>query len=85
MYIAFILWGSLGLILSLYSLLDIALGRGSTGTSAYVSALALIWIGGMLFFALGAILNLMKGATLKLTNRAENSKPVHRPRRQKSR
>jgi hypothetical protein len=48
----FYVWGVLGLLCNLVALLSL-LSPGSigVGTSAYNSALTLIWIGGMIFFA----------------------------------
>jgi hypothetical protein len=53
----FVVWGGFGLFANLFlgigSLLAPSVG---VGTSAYVSAMALVWIGGMLFFGLGSLL-----------------------------
>jgi hypothetical protein len=63
MQVAFMIWGILGLLGSLFMFFDLIFPLTvGVGTSAYVSAMVLIWIGGMLFFALGAILNVMNQA-----------------------
>ncbi len=48
----FYVWGVLGLIFNLIALLTLlSPGSVGVGTSAFNSALTLIWIGGMIFFA----------------------------------
>jgi hypothetical protein len=77
MQVAFMIWGILGLILSLFSLIGIVFSlEVGVGTSAYVSALVLIWIGGMLFFALGAIMNLMNRAQAAADDRSKWNVPA---------
>jgi hypothetical protein len=53
---AFVIWGFLGFIAN--SIIHIGLFSGSVGvgTSTWASAVALMWIGGMIFFGLGAII-----------------------------
>lgn len=53
--ILFWLWGIVGLLLNAGSLLGLT-GSIGVGTSAYLAASALIWIGGMILFGLGALL-----------------------------
>jgi hypothetical protein len=53
----FVIWGGLGLLGNIVTLLSLfATNSVGVGTSAYVSAIALIWIGGMVFFGLGSLL-----------------------------
>jgi hypothetical protein len=48
----FYVWGIIGLLLNLLATLALlAPSSVGVGTSAYTSALTLIWIGGMVFFA----------------------------------
>jgi hypothetical protein len=51
----FVIWGSLGLLANIVTFLSL-LASNSVVTSAYVSGMALIWIGGMVFFGLGGLL-----------------------------
>jgi hypothetical protein len=57
MRIMFVLWGGLGLLINTINFIGM-LGsvRGGivVGESSFASALALVWIGGMLFFGLGS-------------------------------
>jgi hypothetical protein len=56
MKVLFGLWGGIGFLGNLLSLINMfATSSIGVGTSAYAAAVALIWIGGMLFFGLGAI------------------------------
>jgi hypothetical protein len=52
----FWLWGFLGLIFNAGSLLGLT-GSVGVGTSAYLTATSLIWIGGMVLFGMGALLS----------------------------
>ena len=51
----FVIWGSLGLLANIVTFLSL-FASNSVVTSAYVSGMALIWIGGMVFFGLGGLL-----------------------------
>jgi hypothetical protein len=57
MKVMFYIWGVAGLILNILAMLTLLAPHGTlgigVGTSAYYSALTLIWIGGMVFFAAG--------------------------------
>lgn len=54
----FYMWGLFGFLGNLVNALSMTTATGGVGvgTSAYVGTMALIWIGGMLFFALGSML-----------------------------
>ena len=54
--VLFWLWGGLGLFFNAGSLLGLT-GSVGVGTSAYLTATSLIWIGGMLLFGIGALLS----------------------------
>jgi hypothetical protein len=54
--VLFWLWGGVGLFLNAGSLLGLT-GSVGVGTSAYLTATSLIWIGGMLLFGIGALLS----------------------------
>ncbi|WP_316232534.1 hypothetical protein [Bradyrhizobium sp. SZCCHNR1051] len=54
--VLFWLWGSIGLLLNGGSLMGLT-GSVGVGTSAYLTATSLIWIGGMILFGLGALLS----------------------------
>jgi hypothetical protein len=54
--ILFWLWGLVGLLFNAGSLLGLT-GSIGVGTSAYLAATSLIWIGGMLLFGIGALLS----------------------------
>jgi hypothetical protein len=57
MKIGFGIWGSVGFLVNLIVLADVHMGGAiGVGTAERATAVALIWIGGMLFFGLGAIL-----------------------------
>jgi hypothetical protein len=57
MKVMFVIWGGIGLLANIVSFLSLFVSSSvGVGTSAYVSAIALIWIGGMVFFGLGSIL-----------------------------
>jgi hypothetical protein len=60
MKILFYLWGGLGFFLNLLNLLVMIVFSSSVaigiGTASYPSAVTMLWIGGTLFFGLGAIL-----------------------------
>jgi hypothetical protein len=51
----FVIWGGLGLLANIVTFLSL-FASNSVVTSAYVSGMALIWIGGMVFFGLGGLL-----------------------------
>jgi len=51
----FWLWGGLGLLFNTVSLMGLGTSVG-VGSSAYLSATSLVWIGGMLLFGLGGLL-----------------------------
>ena len=54
----FYLWGGGGLLLNLFAMaMLLTTNSVGVGTSAYNSALTLIWIGGMIFFAAGYLLD----------------------------
>lgn len=52
----FWLWGIVGLLFNAGSLFGLT-GAVGIGTSAYLTASSLIWIGGMLLFGMGAMLS----------------------------
>ena len=54
--ILFWLWGLVGLLFNAGSLLGLT-GSIGVGTSAYLAATSLIWIGGMVLFGVGALLS----------------------------
>jgi len=57
----FFFWGAIGLFFNVFELIDLHMrSEIGVGTSAYASAVALIWIGGMIFFGLGAVLAAMR-------------------------
>jgi hypothetical protein len=69
MKILFALWGSIGFLANVGTLLSLfsnMTGVG-VGTSAYASAIALIWIGGMVFFGLGSLLFRNAPSDVKVT------------------
>ena len=51
----FWLWGIIGLLFNAGSLMGLT-GSIGVGTSAYLAATSLIWIGGMVLFGIGALL-----------------------------
>lgn len=51
----FVIWGGLGLLANIVTFLSL-FASNSVVTSAYVSGMELIWIGGMVFFGLGGLL-----------------------------
>lgn len=53
--VMFWLWGVVGLFLNAGSMLGLT-GSIGVGTSAYLAASSLIWIGGMVLFGIGALL-----------------------------
>jgi hypothetical protein len=54
--VLFWLWGGGGLLLNAGSLMGLT-GSIGVGTSAYLAASSLIWIGGMVLFGIGALLS----------------------------
>ena len=54
--VIFWLWGAVGLVFNAGALLGLT-GSIGVGTSAYLAATSLIWIGGMVLFGLGAVLS----------------------------
>ncbi len=53
----FFIWGAVGLFANFISAGNLFTSTSvGVGTSTYVCAMALIWIGGMLFFGLGSML-----------------------------
>lgn len=54
--ILFWLWGLIGLLFNAESLMGLT-GSIGVGTSAYLAATSLIWIGGMMLFGIGALLS----------------------------
>ena len=52
----FWLWGGVGLFFNAGSLMGLT-GSVGVGTSAYLTATSLIWVGGMLLFGIGALLS----------------------------
>jgi len=78
MKVMFIIWGALGLIANGFTVLTLFTSASvGVGTSAYVSAMALIWIGGMVFFGLGSILvqkaGLPSAADVQITPQSEGN------------
>jgi hypothetical protein len=58
MKVLFFIWGGLGFLFNLVTLIELHIptsGGIGVGTSAYASATALIWIGGMIFFGMGSL------------------------------
>jgi hypothetical protein len=53
--VLFWFWGGVGLLFNAGSLMGLT-GSIGVGTSAYLAATALIWIGGMVLFGIGALL-----------------------------
>ncbi|MET4601088.1 hypothetical protein ABIB90_000539 [Bradyrhizobium sp. JR4.1] len=53
---AFWLWGIVGLLFNAGTLFGLT-GSVGIGTSAYLTASSLIWIGGMMLFGIGALLS----------------------------
>lgn len=53
--VLFWIWGVVGLFLNAGSMLGFT-GSIGVGTSAYLAATSLIWIGGMVLFGIGALL-----------------------------
>lgn len=53
--VLFWLWGVIGLLFNAGSLMGLT-GSIGVGTSAYLAATSLIWIGGMVLFGIGALL-----------------------------
>jgi hypothetical protein len=51
----FWIWGGFGLLLNVMSFLGLS-GSLGVGTSAYLAACLLLWIGGMVMFGLGALI-----------------------------
>lgn len=54
--VLFWIWGVVGLIYNTGTLMGLT-GSVGVGTSAYLTATALIWIGGMVLFGIGALLS----------------------------
>jgi hypothetical protein len=58
MKIMFVICGGLGLLINIFNFMSM-FGSASSGigvgTSSFASAMALVWIGGMLFFGLGSL------------------------------
>ena len=54
--VLFWFWGGIGLLFNAGSLMGLT-GSIGVGTSAYLAATALIWIGGMVLFGMGALLS----------------------------
>lgn len=54
--VLFWLWGSIGLHFNASALFGLA-GSIGVGTSAYLTATSMIWIGGMVSFGMGALLS----------------------------
>lgn len=54
--VLFWLWGGVGLLFNAGTLMGLT-GSVGVGTSAYLTATALIWIGGMVLFGMGALLS----------------------------
>lgn len=54
--VLFWLWGGVGLFFNTGNLMGLT-GSVGVGTSAYLSATTLIWIGGMVLFGIGALLS----------------------------
>jgi hypothetical protein len=53
--VLFWIWGALGLLFNAGTLFGLT-GSVGVGTSAYLTATCLVWIGGMVLFGLGALL-----------------------------
>jgi hypothetical protein len=57
MRVCFVLWGVLGFVVASVSILGMLASTSvGVGTSAYVAAGMLYWIGGMAFFGLGDLI-----------------------------
>ena len=57
MKVLFFIWGGFGFLFNLATLLDLHVPAAvGVGTSAYAAAVALIWIGGMVFFGMGSLI-----------------------------
>jgi hypothetical protein len=54
--VLFWVWGGMGLFFNAGTLMGLT-GSVGVGTSAYLTATALIWIGGMVLFGMGALLS----------------------------
>jgi len=54
--VLFWLWGTVGLLFNAGALMGLT-GSIGVGTSAYLAATSLLWIGGMLLFGIGALLS----------------------------
>jgi hypothetical protein len=54
--VLFWLWGGVGLVFNAGTLLGFT-GSIGVGTSAYLAASTLVWIGGMVLFGIGALLS----------------------------
>jgi hypothetical protein len=54
--VLFWLWGVVGLVFNAGTLMGLT-GSVGVGTSAYLTATSLIWIGGMVLFGIGALLS----------------------------
>jgi hypothetical protein len=54
--VLFWIWGVAGLLIGTLSLLTTITGSVGVGTSAYISAGLLYWIGGMVLFGVGALM-----------------------------
>jgi len=59
MSVIFWIWGILGLLINGLSWLTLT-GNVGVGTSAYMAAGMLLWIGGMVLFGLGAVIIAIK-------------------------
>lgn len=53
--ILFWVWGGVGLLINGFSFLGLS-GNIGVGTSAYLAASILLWIGGMVLFGFGAVI-----------------------------
>jgi hypothetical protein len=56
MKICFKIWGGIGLFYNTLNLWDVLAYPQHVGGMTYLTAVVLIWIGGMLFFGLGALM-----------------------------
>lgn len=55
MKVMFVIWGGLGLLINTFNFISMLAPSIGVGSSSFVSAMALIWIGGMVFFGLGSL------------------------------
>jgi hypothetical protein len=64
MTVIFWIWGILGLLINGVSWLSLT-GNVGVGTSAYMAAAILLWIGGMVLFGFGAVISAINGRSME--------------------